>query len=800
MQKSAPVKSFEEVLETSCLSAAMDLLEHPFRHRNLARIERRRSYENIRRVTDGSLASGTSLGPYEIQASLGEGGMGQVYRARDVRLDRDVALKILAPRLSADLQFRERFEREARAIASLNHPHICAIYDIGSASDGNGEIHYLVMEYLDGETLAARLRRGRPAFQELRSWAIQTADALETAHARGLVHRDIKPANLFITTAGAVKVLDFGVAKLLDQADDAKTVSATDVGTAIGTVAYMSPEQARGEHVDARSDVFSLGAVLYEAATGQMAFGGPTAAVIFDRILNRDVRLLRDLSSDTPPDFGSIVERMLAKQPRDRYARVGDVAVALRTLDDARAVRSRSAPGTEPLPSIAVLPFADMSPLRDQDWFCEGIADELIGALARLPGLRVVSRTSSFRFKNAQDVRKVGEELAVESILEGSVRRAGNRVRVTAQLTRVADGYQTWSERYDRELEDVFEIQDDIARAIVGALKVTLLGEHGPGIVKRQTHNLEAYQICLKGRQAWHLTNFPQAAALFAQALALDPSYALPHFGLGDCVISGWIGGFGDSTSPAQARALLERAVALDPEFAEAHAILGVVQGMGFWEWREAERSFATALRLNYRSAHVLMSWSGVLMQLGRPAEAVAMARTGIELDPLVPTWHWHLALVHYFNAEYVEAVERARTALALDPANYLAHTFEGLALAELGEWHAAVTSLETAVQSSGEATLALGFLGAALAHVGRRDEAEHVLKALVDRPARTSGRSVSVATLHFGLGDPDQGFAWLERAVGEHDPQLTFALRGPHLRASGDPRVEVIRRRVFGR
>jgi serine/threonine-protein kinase len=363
----------------------------------------------------------------------------------------------------------------------------------------------------------------------------------------------------------------------------------------------------------------------------------------------------------------------------------------------------------------------------------------------------------------------------------------------------VADGYQAWSERYDRDLEDVFEIQDDIARAIVGALKVRLLSDPG-AIVKRQTQNVEAYQMCLKARQAWHLMKYPQAAALFAEALALDPSYALPHFGLGDCVISGWIVGFGDSASPAQARALLERAVALDPEFAEAHAILGVIQGMGFWAWRDAERSFATALRLNPRSAHVRMAWSGVLAQLGRPAEAVAMARSGVDLDPLVATWHWHLAFVHYFNGEYLEAVARARTTLALDPANYLARAFEGFALAELGEREAAVKSLETAAQSSGEATFVLGYLGAALILVDRRDEAERVLKTLLDRPARTPVRSVSVAAVYFGLGDLDQGFAWLERAVAEHDPQLTFALRGPYLRNADDPRVEPIRRRVFGR
>src|SRR5690606_4033238 len=251
----------------------------------------------------------------------------------------------------------------------------------------------------------------------------------------------------------------------------------------VGTVAYMSPEQARGEAVDARSDVFSLGAVIYEAATGQMAFGGPTAAVIFDRLLNHGVRPLRDLTSDIPSGFAAIVDRMLAKQPRERFARAGEVAAALRTFGDARDVRPQRAERQAHVPSIAVLPFADMSPLRDQDWFCEGIADELLGALGRLPGLRVASRTSSFRFKSAQDVRKVGEELAVESILEGSVRRAGSRVRVTAQLTRVADGYQAWSERYDRDLEDVFQIQDDIARAIVGALKVTLLGDSGTVIV-----------------------------------------------------------------------------------------------------------------------------------------------------------------------------------------------------------------------------------------------------------------------------------------------------------------------------
>jgi serine/threonine protein kinase len=748
-----------------------------------------------------SLPAGTRLGAYEVVALLGRGGMGEVYRARDVRLERDVAIKVLAPQLTSDVRLRDRFEREARLIASLNHPHICTIHDIGSSPGQDAETQFLVMEHLEGETLAERLRHGRLSVDQLLRWGAEAADGLDAAHARGLVHRDIKPANLFITNSGSIKVLDFGLARLAstDGVADAETLAATQPGTVLGTIAYMSPEQARGDAVDARSDVFSLGAVLYEAVTGRMAFSGATPATVYDAILNRSAPPLRSLVSDIPPGLAAVIERAIEKEPARRYGRAGEVATALRALTKSAAPPSAGA-GAQ-VPSIAVLAFVDLSPQGDREWFCDGIAEELIGALARIPGLRVASRTSSFRFRNAADVRAIGEQLGVEWILEGSVRSAGDRVRVTAQLTKVIDGYQVWSERYDRQVDDIFAIQDDIARTIVRALQVQLLGDPDAAIVRAQTRNREAYELCLKGRYAWHRQNYSQAAALFAQALQYDSDYALPHFGLGDCVIGAWVSGLGDRTSPAQARALFERAIALDPALAEAHALLGVVLGMGFWDWRASEASFATALRLNPESAHVCMSWSLILLQMGRTDDAIAMARRGIALESMVPTWYWHVAIVLCARGDWLEAVEQARAALALDPACWMASVVEALALGLLGRVDEGVAAANRAVEDSGRASFPLGYLGSLLALAGRRDDAQRILDELLERHSRGAATPTNVAVIYMALGHRDQGLDWLDRAVDAHDPQTAYALRLPT--APGirdDHRFASLEQRVFAR
>ena len=736
------------------------------------------------------LAAGTSLGPYEIVAALGAGGMGEVYRAHDPRLGRTVAVKVLAERLASDLSFRERFDREGRAIAQLNHPHICTLFDVG---DHQGT-RFLVMEHLEGETLSARLRRERVPYGVLLDWAIQLADALAFAHARGILHRDLKPANLFIASSGAIKILDFGLAK--STVDDHPTMAGTQAGMTVGTVAYMSPEQARGEPLDARSDLFSLGAVLYEAAAGAPAFQGTTSAVIFEAILGRDAAVRQAMPATVPAGFVNVVERLLAKRPADRFPDAASLAAALRELKSDSGLRGSGVR----VPSIAVLPFADMSAQRDQDYFCEGMAEELINALAKIHGLRVASRTSAFRFKGAADIHKIAKELGVDTILEGSVRTAGTRLRVSAQLVNAADGYHLWSERFDRQMDDVFAIQDQIARAIVEALKVQLLGREDSTIVKRAAENVEAYQLCLKARYQWHRwtpEGFQKAFELFEEAVRLDPNCALAHFGLGDCHMAAGSSGLWPRESIAIGTAMIEKAVELDPELAEAHAVLGVGLGMaGGWDWDAAERSLLNAIRISPRSAHARCAYALHLLVTSRPAEAIAMAQEAVALDPLMPSWHAFEVFVQYGTRHYADAIRAAALTTELDGTNWWAHCLGGLALIEIGETGEGLARIERG-RASGS-PYPEGWMAYALAKAGRPDEADRLRQQLMDRAHRTGFPSLAIACASAGLGDIGDALTRLERAVDERDPQLALVSGYPIFDAlRGEPRFADFRRRM---
>jgi serine/threonine-protein kinase len=743
-----------------------------------------------------SFAPGDRLGPYEILESAGSGGMGVVFRARDTRLDRIVAIKVLPDLYATDAQFRDRFQREARAIASLSHPHICMLHDIGE-QDGRA---FLVLEFLAGETLAARLQRERIPYYTLLTWSLQLCEGLDCAHQKGILHRDLKPANLFITSAGSVKILDFGLAKRTDDSIDAGVPPKTQAGTAVGTVAYMSPEQARGEPLDPRSDLFSLGAVLYEAATGQPAFSGGTSGAVFDAVFNRTISR-RSIPAPIPAGFAAIVERLLAKRPLDRYASASDVSIALRELTMRRdSGAHRAAAGTAHIPSIAVLPFADMSPQKDQDYFCEGMAEELINALARLPGLRVASRTSAFRFKGAADISQVGSTLGVETVLEGSVRTSGSRLRVSAQLVNIADGYQIWAERFDRQLEDVFDIQDQIARAIVEALKVKLLGEDST-LVKRAADNIEAYQLCLKARYHWHRwtdDGFRKAFELFEEAVQIDPNCALAHFGLADCYTAAGSSGFLGPEFRHKAEELFESALRLDPDLAEAHAILGILRGLsGGWDWRHAGEHFARALQLNPRSAHVHSAFALHLVVTGETRAAMREAREAVALDPLLPSWQVFDAYVKFLARHYEEAVLAANRGLDLDAHNWWAQSLRALSLTALGDAARALDGFEPTLSTT--TPYAVGNRGFVLARAGRRDEANELHYMLTEHRKNAHVPSLSIATVCAGLGLTEEAFSWLDRAVEERDPQLAYQVVGSMtldgLRA--DPRFGEIRARI---
>ena len=545
-----------------------------------------------------SLALGTRLGAYEIVGVIGAGGMGEVYRARDTRLGRTVAVKLLPAHLAGDREAGERLEREARAVAALRHPHICTLYDVGRH---NGQ-SFLVMEYVEGDTLAACLADGPMSRDEAIQLGIEIASALDAAHHLGIVHRDLTPRNIMRTNAGA-KLLDFGLAKrIAGDLDATQTIE----GTLLGTAAYMSPEQAEGKPIDCRSDVFSFGAVLYELISGRPAFPG-----------NNVVEVLSSVLRDEPPGLAApapldnIVRGCLTKDVTQRFQSMSDVKAALQ--------RVASGPGKEH-PSVAVLPFANMSSDPENEYFSEGLAEEITNALTSVEGLRVAARASSFSFKGKRaGIGEMARQLNVRHLLDGSVRKLGNRVRITVQLVDASNGYQVWSERYDRELADIFEVQDEIARAIVDRLQVAF-GAGEDRIVKVSARNMEAYELYLKGRALLSRRGSWIRLALesFQNALALDPSYAQAWAGLADAQAQACFSGYvrPRSVMPAALDAAT-RAVAADPTSAEAHSALGYVALLWERDFAKSEREFLEALRLNPQYIQGRCWYGGVFLNWG---------------------------------------------------------------------------------------------------------------------------------------------------------------------------------------
>ena len=556
-----------------------------------------------------TLAPGTKLGPYAIVSQLGQGGMGVVYTAHDPRLDRHVAIKLLPPDLTRDDTAKRRFLQEAKAASALDHPNICTIFEINETDDGQ---LYLVMAHYEGETLKERIGKGPLDLSDAIDIAMQIGQGLAEAHGAGIVHRDIKPANLLVTKTGVVKILDFGLAKLLG------SEGVTQTGTTVGTVAYMSPEQARGQDVDHRTDIWSLGVVLYEMLAGTRPFQGKNLLSISNAILEKEQASLTGPSSAGQ----NVINRALQKDPSKRFHTVRDLLGELKLKGGADA-----GPSSLDLPSIAVLPFRNMSADPEQEYFCEGLAEELIDALARLDGLHVAARTSAFQFGGkGHDLQEIGEKLRVKTILEGSVRRAGNRLRVNAQLINAKDGYHLWSERYDRDMDDIFAVQDDIARAVVEKLKVRLLVEQGAPIITRPTDNLDAYHLYLKGR--YYIARytgemFEKARESFAQALALEPAYAQAHAGIAQVhTLKAFRSYAAPHTVMPDAKDAALKALSLDETVADAHVALAMVLQFYEWNWTGAEREYRRALELNPGDMAVREMYSYLLGQVGRAEES----------------------------------------------------------------------------------------------------------------------------------------------------------------------------------
>src|SRR5262245_15704097 len=752
------------------------------------------------------LTAGTRLGPYEIVAPLGAGGMGEVYRARDARLGRDIAVKVLPEDLASSAERLARFEREARAVAALNHPNIVTLHSIEEAAG----TRFLVMELIEGRSLSEVIAPGGLPLPRLLELAIPLADALVAAHEKGVVHRDLKPANVMVTRDGRIKVLDFGLAKPSQapsglQHSQAATMVAplSDVGTVVGTVPYMAPEQVRGEAVDARSDLFSFGTLVYELASGSRPFAGPTPADVSSAILRDEPPSLSGVRPEVPAPFERILGRCLAKVPGARFQSALEVLNALRelqrTLD--RGPASQVAPVPEAVASIAVLPFVNRSASPDDEYFSDGLADELLNLLAKLRGLRVAARTSAFHFKGKDTtIAEVGRALNVATVLEGSVRKAGPRVRISVQRVKVAGGYQLWSESYDRTLDDIFAVQDDIAQAVVRELRSTLLGEAADSrargeakaevarAVKGRGTNPEAHRLRLQARhvlEGFTRQGAARAIELLDRALELDPEFAFAWVELGrahsraadsgaEPVVDGY----------TKARAAVERALELEPDLPDGHAALAQIQMVHDWDWRRAQASVDRALELAGANAEVLRNAGMLAFFNGRLDKAIQFLRETLEQDPLSARAFINLGSVYFSAGRLIEAEESYRRALELAPHRPVAHAWLAVVLLDQGrkaEAHA------VAEQDPGPMMRAQAM---AITHhaSGRRADSDASLDQLVQKLGDFA--AYQIAEVHGARGDVEDAFRWLERSYEVRDPGLTGFKPNPHFRSlRTDPR-----------
>ncbi len=759
-----------------------------------------------------TLPEGTRLGPYRIRSPLGAGGMGEVYRAHDTRLDRSVAIKVLPERLATDAEALARFEGEAKAVAALSHPNILAIHDFGKS----GEISYAVTELLDGQTLRRRLSEAVIPPRKAIAYAQQIAQGLAAAHDRGIVHRDLKPENLFVTVDGIVKILDFGLAIQIatPQGPGAShaptTPGRTDPGTVLGTFAYMSPEQVRGRRVDARSDLFALGLVLFEMLTGSSAFRRDSPPETMAAILRDDPPRLTLPGTDAPADLEQVILHCLEKQPEERFQSARDLAFALHVLErDGTASRppGSTTSGTERLTasgrartvataSIAVLPFRNLSTDPENAYFSDGMTEEIISALSRIEALRVAARTSSFAFKDKnEDVRSIGEKLSVRTVLEGSVRRAGDRIRITAQLIDVADGYQVWSENFDRQMRDVFEVQEEIARAISAALKVRLLaGEQT--LVTPGTRDIEAYNLYLKGRYFFNQRDPRRAIESFEAAIARDPRYAAAHTGLAESYgIYGFYGGFPTREAFGRARSAANRARELEPDSPDVHLSLGIIDHYYGWDFESEERHLRRAIALAPETSDGY-SWLSLLLGLvGRCDEALEVARKAVRLEPLSANVQTNLAWSYYGVRRFDDAHREMEKALALDAQAMYPLWGIGVCRQALGDLPGAIEAYTRSVAvTERRLTFPVALLGGALGAAGRRDEAERILRELEERHAREYVPPLHLSLIAIGLGRKDAALALLARA-GEERNALFWWIRYSPLFDSlrSDPRFAAL-------
>jgi TolB-like protein len=724
---------------------------------------------------------------YEIQRELGRGGMATVYLARDRKHSRSVAVKVFQPELAATLG-AERFLREIELAAGLTHPHIVPVYDSG---DAGGRLYY-VMPYVEGESLHERLARDRrlPVDEAVRL-AREVADALDYAHRRGIIHRDIKPENILLEEGHAV-VTDFGIARAVSTAGGERL---TQTGSPIGTPMYMSPEQAAGElDIDGRADIYSLGCVLFEALTGVPPFSGPTAWAILVRRLTESPPLLRSVDPAIPAAVEAAVARALAQDPADRFATGAGFSAALGRGPPAEpGLGSGEGPfvsGVQPMTeaSVAVLPFVNLSADRENEYFSDGITEEIINALAQVKGLRVVARTSCFAFKGKDvDAREIGERLNVRTLVEGSVRKAGDRIRIVAQLVNAADGYHLWSNTYERTLADVFAVQDELARSIATVLRRTVgRTESGP-LVKPSTGNLDAYTFYMRGQYSRNKRSpegFRAAIEDFERAIALDPDYPLPHSGIAWCyLILGFdeIGVMPPAEAMPKARAAAARALELDPALPDAHGARATIAFLYDWDWKLAESEFAQASSLGPDSSGS-RSWQAMFLALmGRHEEAMQVISRAQGVDPVSLLNHLTVGRCHYLAGRFEQALAQLRSCLEVDPGFYLAYPAIARTYLVMQQPHKALQEVERGLGLLGRVPLFLVYAGWAHAALGERDKALGILGEFRELAASRYVPPAYAAQVLGALGELDEAFRMYQLAYEQRSGWLVF-LRGEPL------------------
>jgi serine/threonine protein kinase len=788
-------------------------------------------------------ALGAVIAQYRVLEEIGAGGMGVVYKAEDTRLGRLVALKFLPENLATDASALERFQREARAASALNHPNICTIYDIAEYQGHP----FIAMEYLDGRTLKDYIL-GRSLYgDEVSKVGIQIAEALSAAHSKGVVHRDVKPGNIVVTAAGAVKVLDFGLAKLTGSlAGNRPTRSLTESHTVAGTLPYMSPEQLRGREVDPRTDIYALGVVLYELSTGRRPFTAEISPQLIDDVLNSPPPLPREVNPKLPPKLEEIILKCLEKDPEDRYQTAKEIAVDLRRMTapssaSQRLLASRSkrfGRGTRlvwaavpilaaailmigwvflrtiyfnPSRSIAVLPFVDDSKETSNQYISDGITEGVIDKLSEIPTLRVMSRNSVFRFKGKEtDAQSAGRDLHVQAVLTGRIAHQADALTLSTELVNVSDGTQIWGRQFRYSVSDLSRVQDDLAAAVSDKLHLRLNSAEGTRLTKRVTDNSEAYQLYLQARYHLNQRTGPgirKSIEFFQEATEKDRNFALAYAGLADAYnLSNILGIQSPRESSPEAKAAATKALVLDPLLAEAHAALALVTSHYDYDFSGAQKEFLKAIELNpnYANAHLFYA-GGYLTPMGRHEEAIAEMKKTLELDPLSLPLNNLMGNTYLWAGEYERALRQFQHTIDLDPTFPMSHSFFASALVAVGSYEQAIKEYEKSELSAGaspeEVAAETSDLLKSLQAGGPKGYWQKNLELTLKSYRQAGTRyfpALVLASAYAGAGDKDKAFEWLEKSYEERDGNLTLVKSSPDFRSlQGDSRFAELLRRI---